>query len=174
MDLQTGQKLRIRMTEGADTAQLECAQTAPLVRFDAESFVDRAEVVGVPIAVRLPRIGVMGISVGEAHVAALTATGEVFEWGQRSVLRTHTVTVTRQSDGCEYKDTLVDDLGLVYIATPVRVHGLTACTEVQASHDQTMVLKPPTISSTIYEEMAVGNVERSEQVCLTWTFVEIP
>lgn len=88
----------------------------PLVRFDTQEVSTHAKLVAVPVPVRLPKTQIASVCVGEDHCIALTRSMECYEWGVRNIVKTEPV----------------EDVGLVHLATPMKLE-LARCREIRAA-----------------------------------------
>lgn len=97
------------------------------VRFDVTHVASKTKLVPVPVPIRMPRIGVAQIAVGERHVVARTQDDQVFEWGVRIVVRTDPLEPWERAD-----------LGLVHLSLPAKVDVADAVKELRAAGQMTI------------------------------------
>merc|ERR1719375_832579 len=79
---------------------------APL-RFDTSAYLGRGNVISTPMPCKLPRQTILQVCVGEEHIMCLMGSGDIYEWGIRTVVRS-----SAKQD---------KDLGLMNLCVPVKI-----------------------------------------------------
>jgi hypothetical protein len=103
-----------------------------LLRFDTNTFFERMALVSAPVPVRLPRVQVNQIAVGDDHVVALVHNSLVYEWGVRRIVKHNAASTPDQAH-------VRADWGLCHIGTPVHLD-LSQAIEVSAAGDMSMMV----------------------------------
>jgi hypothetical protein len=117
----------------------------PLLRFDAHPelglrTLHSARLVRSPIPVSIPvNVAVSQICLAQDHVAMLSQENSLYEWGCVEVLRVHWDGQAQQQQG--------EELGLVYVPTPMRVEISEGAKDLRCAGRITVVL--PQSSPTV-------------------------